>query len=112
MLAASGGRCRRRAVPGKIRVLRGRSRSPPLPPVQLIGVLHRLAGRTGHRFNQALGIEEEARRRGMAPLLLIHAEAEPEVRAALPAALPVLHDPVFRRDWSFDRRTADFAAMP
>ncbi len=79
--------------------------------IQLIGILHRLAGRTGHRFNQALGIEEEARRRGMAPLLLIHAEAEPEVRAALPAALAVLHDPVFRRDWSFDRRTADFAAM-
>jgi glycosyltransferase involved in cell wall biosynthesis len=80
-------------------------------PVQLICVLHRLAGRTGHRFNQALGLEEEARRRGMAPLLLIHAEAEREVRAALPAARAVLHDPVFRAGSSFAERTADFVAM-
>jgi len=80
-------------------------------PVQLIGILHRLAGRTGHRFNQALGLEEEALRRGLAPLLLIHADAEPEVRAALPRARAVLHDPVFRPDRSFDERTAEFAAM-
>ncbi len=79
--------------------------------LQLICVLHRLAGRTGHRFNQALGLEIEARRRGMAPLLLIHAESEPAVREALPAALAVLHDPVFRADWSFAERTADFVAM-
>jgi glycosyltransferase involved in cell wall biosynthesis len=47
----------------------------------------------------------------MAPLLLIHSAAEPEVRAAFPAALAVLHDPVFRTDWSFAERTADFVAM-
>jgi len=47
----------------------------------------------------------------MRPLILIHREAEAEVRAALPEARAVLHDPVFRKEWSFDERTRDFVAM-
>ncbi len=87
-------------------------RSPlPAPAPRLVAVHHRLAGRSGHRFHEALGLMREAPGRGLAPVVLIHREAEPEVRAALPAARAVLHDPVFRTDLSFTDRVRDFAAM-
>jgi len=77
---------------------------------RLIAILHRLIGRNGHRYHEALGLQEETQRRGKELLLFIHREAQPEVRAALNARA-VLHDPVFRPDLTFDERTADFVAM-
>jgi glycosyltransferase involved in cell wall biosynthesis len=92
---------------------RQRAEGAPLPAAapRLVAVHHRLAGRSGHRFHEALGLMREAPVRGLAPVVLIHREAEPEVRAALPAARAVLHDPVFRTDLSFAERVRDFAAM-
>jgi hypothetical protein len=72
---------------------------------------HRLIGITGHRFHEALGLRDEAWRRGMKPVILIHETAHDAVRVALPDARAVLHDPVFRTDWSFNERTRDFVAM-
>jgi hypothetical protein len=80
-------------------------------PIRQISIQHRLAGRTGHRFHQALGCLEEALRRGMEPILFLNAAAEPEVRAALPIGRPVFVDPVFRTDWTYDQRTASFVAQ-
>jgi glycosyltransferase involved in cell wall biosynthesis len=71
---------------------------------------HRLAGMSGHRFHQSMGLLAEARRRGMKPLLLMNAAADRAVRRALPGRA-VLHDPVFRSDLSFDERTRVFTAM-
>ena len=79
--------------------------------IRLIGVQHRLADRTGHRFHQSMAYLESARRRGWGSVLFLHREAEPEVRAAFPQGHAVLSDPVFRRDLSFDERTALFADM-
>jgi glycosyltransferase involved in cell wall biosynthesis len=92
---------------------RQRAERSPLPAAapRLVAVHHRLAGRAGHRFHEALGLMREAPARGLAPVVLIHREAEPEVRAALPAARAVLHDPVFRTDLSFADRVRDFTAM-
>ncbi|HVT59525.1 MAG TPA: glycosyltransferase [Thermoanaerobaculia bacterium] len=80
-------------------------------PVRLICVHHRLAGRTGHRYHEALGLLAEARRRGMEPLLFMNEDAEAAVRMALPDGRSVLRDPVFRPDLSFDQRTAAFVAL-
>jgi glycosyltransferase involved in cell wall biosynthesis len=92
---------------------RQRAAGRPLPAAapRLVAVHHRLAGRSGHRFHEALGLMREAPARGLAPVILIHRDAEPEVRAALPGARAVLHDPVFRADLSFAERVRDFTAM-
>jgi hypothetical protein len=82
-----------------------------VPRRRLIAVHHRLGGRTGHRFHEALGLVEQAPGRGFEPLIFISAWAEPAVRDALAAARPVLHDPVFRTDLTFDERTRDFVVM-
>jgi len=77
---------------------------------RVVAVHHRLSAFVGHRFQEAAGILVEAPRRGLEPVLLISSWASPAVRAALPAALPVLVDPVFGPE-SFDERTAAFVAM-
>ena len=84
--------------------------SSPRSSGRLICIHHRLAGMTGHRYHQALGLLAAAGQRGIEPLLLMHAEADAAVRAALPGRA-VLRDPVFRTDLTFDERTAAFAAM-
>ena len=76
-----------------------------------ISIQHRLAGMGGHRFHQAMGCWESALRRGMEPVLFMNADADPAVRAALPAGRAVLRDPVFRLDLSFDERTALFVRL-
>jgi glycosyltransferase involved in cell wall biosynthesis len=77
---------------------------------RLILVQHRLAGMTGHRYHQTLGLAAAARRRGMEPLVLINEEADAALCAAVGGAA-VLRDPVFRSDLSFDQRTAAFVAL-
>jgi glycosyltransferase involved in cell wall biosynthesis len=44
-------------------------------------------------------------------ILLMNEHADASVRNAFPDALAVLHCPVFRMEWSFDERTADFVEM-
>jgi hypothetical protein len=77
---------------------------------RLVVVHHRSIGFVGHRAQEALGLVDEAPRRGFAPLLFISAWALPEVRGAFPGARAVMHDPVFGPG-SFDERTSDFVAM-
>ncbi len=84
--------------------------APAAARPRLVSIQHRLIGRNGHRFHEALGMQQSADRRGWGFLLLLHREAHPEVRQAL-RGRAVLHDPVFRDDLSFDARTADFVAM-
>jgi hypothetical protein len=78
---------------------------------RLISFHHRLDGMTGHRYPEALGLLAAAPARGMDFTLLMNENADASVRAAFPQALAVLHCPVFRKDSSFDERTADFVAM-
>ncbi len=78
---------------------------------RLICIHHRLAGMTGHRYTEALGILAAAERRAMPSVLLISAHADGAVREALPQARAVLHDPVFRSDLSFDERTDAFVRL-
>ena len=77
---------------------------------RLLCFQHRLGGLTGHRYPQALGLLAAARKRHMASLLLMGADATPALRAALPGR-PVLRDPTFRQDLSFDQRSSAFEAM-
>jgi glycosyltransferase involved in cell wall biosynthesis len=79
--------------------------------VRLISFHHRLGGMTGHRYPEALGLVAAAPARGMDFILFINEHADASVRAAFPEARAVLHCPVFRMEWSFDARTADFVAM-
>jgi hypothetical protein len=78
---------------------------------RLISFHHRLDGMTGHRYPEALGLLAAAPARGMDFTLLMNENADASVRAAFPQARAVLHCPVFRKDCSFDERTADFVAM-
>jgi len=78
---------------------------------RLIGVHHRLGDMTGHRYAEALGLITAAAKRSMDLVLLIQEHANGRLRAELPDAQAVLHCPVFRRDLSFDERTADFVEM-
>ena len=78
---------------------------------RVICIHHRLSSMTGHRFTEALGLLAAARKRGMPSLLLISAHADAVVRAALPGARAVLHDPVFRSELSFDERTKAFVDL-
>jgi glycosyltransferase involved in cell wall biosynthesis len=86
-------------------------RAGTLKSVRLISFHHRLGGMTGHRYPEALGLVAAAPARGMDFILFISKHADASVRAAFPEARAVLHCPVFRMDWSFDDRTADFVAM-
>lgn len=79
--------------------------------MQLISFHHRLGGMTGHRYPEALGLVAAAPSRGMDFILFINENADASVRAAFPEARAVLHCPVFRKDCSFDDRTADFIEM-
>ncbi|HEV2844053.1 MAG TPA: hypothetical protein VG477_04335, partial [Thermoanaerobaculia bacterium] len=80
-------------------------------PPRWIWIQHRLAGMGSHPYNQALGFLDAARRRGFEPVLFMHADADAAVRAALPEGRPVFPDPVFRRDLSFDERTAAYLTL-
>jgi glycosyltransferase involved in cell wall biosynthesis len=79
--------------------------------VRIVSVHHRLGGMLGHRYTEALGLMRATAQRGWDYVLLIREDASTEVRAELPGARAVLQCPVFRKDLSFDERTADFVAM-
>lgn len=64
----------------------------------------------GHRYHEALGFLDEARRRDWDVTLLMNVAAEPSLSAAL-GGRAVLHDPVFRQDLTFDERTRAFADL-
>jgi glycosyltransferase involved in cell wall biosynthesis len=79
--------------------------------MRLVSFHHRLAGMTGHRYPEALGLAAATKARGMEFILFVSKDADAAVRAALPMGRAVLHCPVFRTDLLFDERTADFIAM-
>jgi glycosyltransferase involved in cell wall biosynthesis len=78
---------------------------------RLISFHHRLLKMNGHRYPEALGLASAVPVRGMEFSLLMSQHADAAVREAFPQGAAVLHCPVFRMDWSFDERTADFVAM-
>ena len=78
-------------------------------PVKLIALHHRLAGFGGHRYNEALGLIEESRRRGWELDLLVSVHAPEAVVARLaPFARPVLDDPTFDFNRTFEQRVDEF----
>ena len=77
---------------------------------KVIGIHHRLAALSGHRYNEAAASIEEYGRRGRKVLLFISRFARPEIAQNLGAAA-VLDDPTFRLEWSFAERTRLFTEM-
>jgi glycosyltransferase involved in cell wall biosynthesis len=77
---------------------------------KVIGIHHRLTGLSGHRYTEALASVEECHRRNREVLLFVSRAASPEISQSLQAR-PVLEDPTFRLDWSFEERTTRFTEM-
>jgi glycosyltransferase involved in cell wall biosynthesis len=77
---------------------------------KVIGIHHRLASLSGHRYNEAAGSIEEYGRRGRKVLLFISRFASPEIAQSL-GATAVLDDPTFCLEWSFAERTRLFTEM-
>jgi glycosyltransferase involved in cell wall biosynthesis len=78
--------------------------------MNVICIHPRLAGLTSHHFNEAQGFVEEFARRGSSFELLVSVHAPPPIVAEL-GAHPVLDDPTFRMEWSFEVRSDRFLAM-
>jgi hypothetical protein len=80
------------------------------PVSKVICIHHRLAGMTSPHFNESTGFKQQFARRGKEFLLFISIHASAEIATALDAR-PVLDDPTFRMEWSFDERTQRFSEM-
>lgn len=78
--------------------------------MKIICIHHRLTGMNGHRYNEALGLLQEAKRGQFELQLLISTHANQTIAAELNARA-VLDDPTFRSEWSFEERTRRFVAM-
>jgi glycosyltransferase involved in cell wall biosynthesis len=78
--------------------------------MKVICLHHRLAGYTSHHFNEAHGFIQAFDRRGTEFVLLISVRASAQIAAELQAR-PVLDDPTFRMEWSFEERSRRFVAM-
>ena len=75
--------------------------------MKFIHIHHRLGTYSSHHFNEANGFMREFARRGKEYVLLVNAHAQPEIVARLNAR-PVLDDPTFRVEWSFEERSRRF----
>ena len=78
--------------------------------MRVIGIHPRFAGLTSHHYNESYGLKREFERRGVEFLLLINRQASPQIVADLQAR-PVIDDPTFRLEWSFEERTQRFVAL-
>jgi len=78
--------------------------------VRVISIQHRLAGLTSHHFNEAHGFRQELARRGDEMVLLVNTQAEARIVDEL-CARPVLDDPTFRLEWTFEERSRRFVGM-
>jgi glycosyltransferase involved in cell wall biosynthesis len=78
---------------------------------RLVSFHHRLAGLTGHKYAEVLGLIPAARERGREFHLLMHQGADAPTRQAFPEGRAVLHDATFQMNLSFDERCADFVSM-
>ncbi len=78
--------------------------------MKVICLHHRLGGFTSHHFNEALGFVREFDRRGQELVLLVSSQAPAAIVATL-GAQPVLDDPTFRLEWSFEERSRRFREM-
>lgn len=67
----------------------------------------RLGVYTSHDYNEAQGFINEYRRRGTEFVLLSHVHALPSIVREL-GARPVIDDPTYRLEWSFDERSDRF----
>jgi glycosyltransferase involved in cell wall biosynthesis len=79
-------------------------------PMRFILLHHRFGGYGSHHFNEARGFRIELARRGKKLLLFVTARADRRVIAELEGR-PVLDDPTFRLEWSFEERTRRFVDM-
>lgn len=78
--------------------------------MRVIGIHPRFASLTSHHYNESYGLKREFERRGVEFLLLINRQASPQIVADLQAR-PVIDDPTFRLEWSFEERTQRFVAL-
>jgi glycosyltransferase involved in cell wall biosynthesis len=78
--------------------------------MNVICIHHRLAGFTSHHFNEAYGFGQEFARRGKRFVLLVNTQAPARIVAELNAH-PVLDDPTFRMEWSYEERSSRFVRM-
>lgn len=78
--------------------------------MRVICVHPRFAGYTSHHYNESYGFIQEYARRGREFVLLIAKNAEPRIVRELNAR-PVIDDPTFRREWSFEERSRRFVEM-
>jgi glycosyltransferase involved in cell wall biosynthesis len=78
--------------------------------MKVICIHPRFAGLTSHHFNESHSFIQELHRREREFRLLINIHASPEIVTALNAR-PVLDDPTFRMEWSFQERSERFLAI-
>ena len=80
------------------------------PPTKVICIHPRFAGFTSHHYNESYGFIREFERRGKEFILLANVRANAEIVSELHAR-PVLDDPTFRLEWSFEKRSRRFVEM-
>ncbi len=78
--------------------------------MKFICIHPRFGGFTSHHFNESHGFMREFDRRGKEFLLLINVRASAQIVAELHAR-PVIDDPTFRIEWSFEERSRRFLEM-
>ena len=78
--------------------------------MKIICIHHRLAGFTSHHFNEAYGLMRDFERRRKELIMLVNIDASAQIGREL-NAFPVLDDPTFRLEWSFEERSRRFREM-